>query len=208
MNGYNDLAIYSINIAIVETMRISDPAKLLELVETGGDPNIFNEAGWTPIIFMTSIRDLKGVKRLIEAGSNINHQENDGWTALIFAVAINDNDTIKFLLEQGADSSLVTKDGRTALSIAEKDNNLDLVELLQKSTQKEGSSVTDKDLGTTDKDTTTHVHARAEYSKLAKERAAKEIKAREQAEREASSSPKEEPKKKSSSSSIFSLFGI
>lgn len=79
MNGDKNLAMHLTNLALPEAMRVDDPFRLLELVESGADPNTKNPKGWTPLIYMTSRRDVRSVRRIIAAGADVNLAEDDGW---------------------------------------------------------------------------------------------------------------------------------
>jgi ankyrin repeat protein len=84
MNGDTDLAMYLTNLALIEAIRVDDASRLLDLVDSGGNPNTKNPMGWTPLIYMTSRRDPRSVRRIIAAGANANIAENDGWYLSFF----------------------------------------------------------------------------------------------------------------------------
>jgi len=98
ISGHNDLAMYLINVAIPEAIRVGDSNRILELVESGGNPNAVTSMGWTPLIYMVSGRDYSGAERLLHSGANVNAVENDGWSALLFAVTLGDEVHTRSLL--------------------------------------------------------------------------------------------------------------
>ena len=122
MNGHNELAMYLTNEAIPEAMRIGDGSRLLDLVESGGNVNAKNLAGWTPLIYFVSSKDVNGIERTLIAGANVDEVENDGWTPLMFAAAMGNAEVTKTLLDHGADPKLKALDGKTALQRAEDGN--------------------------------------------------------------------------------------
>jgi ankyrin repeat protein len=58
-----------------------------EIIDAGGDVNLADKDGWSPLIFATFGGQLDIVKLLIESGSNCYHINNVGHNAIQFAEA-------------------------------------------------------------------------------------------------------------------------
>ena len=188
MNGHNELAMYLTNQAIPEAMRVGDGRRLLELIESGGNVDAKNIAGWTPLIYFTSVRDAHGIERLLAAGANVNEIENDGWSAVMFAAALGDTHIIKTLLEHGADPELIAKDGKSAMQIAEDGNIPEVSTLLAAFTTKHSEP------------------EKLDSSHVSRDRTSLETKARIQAQKEARKESSSEEKE--SSGGFFGFMGF
>jgi ankyrin repeat protein len=55
-------------------------------IESGLNPNIANDNGFSPLLFSVRYGHVKDAKMLLSMGADINSHENDGWTALMFAI--------------------------------------------------------------------------------------------------------------------------
>jgi hypothetical protein len=154
----------------------------------------------------------------------------------MFAVTNGDLEIVQVLIEAGADPHQATVDGKTPLSFAEANASQGIVAILRtrlvkkdepsggKTDQHKRVSPEDQKGGNKDsraranemKPDLDHNDAKAEYSKMSKERAMKEKKAREQAQKEqegvhadAVNLNKEQiDTKNNKPSSIFSFFGM
>ena len=78
--------IYAISIADIESVR--------ELIDAGGDVNLADKDGWSPLIFATFGGHLDIVKLLIKSGSNCYHINNVSHNAIQFAEARKYDDII------------------------------------------------------------------------------------------------------------------
>jgi len=81
------------------------------LLEFGGDPNVHDCLGRTPLHHAAA--EGRGLEPLLEAGADPNARDKDGKTPLHYAVTHRRSDAVKLLLEYGAEV-----DGETALHIA------------------------------------------------------------------------------------------
>ena len=153
----------------------------------------------------------------------------------MFAVTNGDLEIVRELIEAGADPLLATSDGRSPLSFAEASSSQGIIDALrtrlEKKVTSEGKADQHKRISneqhkddsnknsreTADiKPTLDNNEAKAEYSKMSKERAMKEKKAREQAKKEqeilyadnGNHNNEEADTKKNKPSSFFSFFGF
>jgi len=90
------------------------------LLEHHADPNIADNAGWTPLIYGAYFgADPSLLQRLIDHGAQINARNGRGITALFLASASGHEVQVKFLLDKGADRSIASAAGYTPERIAE-----------------------------------------------------------------------------------------
>ena len=71
------------------------------LLEFGGDPNVRDRHGRTPLHHAAA--EGRGLEPLLEAGADPNARDKDGKTPLHYAVAHRHSDAVKLLLEYGAE---------------------------------------------------------------------------------------------------------
>ena len=63
-----------------------DFATMLLLIQDGADVNTRNDAGWSPLITVTSSGSTEAAEQLLQFPNiDVNLAENDGWTPLMFA---------------------------------------------------------------------------------------------------------------------------
>lgn len=82
-----------------------NPHLVVKALHYNGDVNMFNDMGFTPVLFFCSLGEVELVQRLIDhykQGLNINAVENDGWGCLDFALAREDYPMITILKLAGA----------------------------------------------------------------------------------------------------------
>jgi len=79
-----------------------DYYKRLWLLEFGGDPNVRDRLGRTPLHHAAA--EGRGLEPLLEAGADPNARDKDGKTPLHYAVAHRHSDAVKLLLEYGAEA--------------------------------------------------------------------------------------------------------
>lgn len=100
-------------------------------VRHGANSNVQNDAGWTPLIYMTSLGREDAVKDLIEKhDADVNVVENDGWSALMFACFYGYEGIVQVLMSAGASQTFESLHGQTALSIATAQRHANVVRLL------------------------------------------------------------------------------
>ena len=88
------------------------------LVKAGGDPNMPNRSGQTPLHFAAQLGDALAVGSMLERDGDPNYADNDGLTALHYAAAAGHSRVMEQLINSGADPSLEDHNGNTAAELA------------------------------------------------------------------------------------------
>ena len=90
------------------------------LLAHGADPNLGDNAGWTPLIYGAYFGvEPEILQALIDRGAQINARNDRGITALYLASATGHEAQVRFLLDRGADRSLASSSGYTPQRIAQ-----------------------------------------------------------------------------------------
>jgi len=128
--------------------------KAIEHVEKGGDINIRNMFGQTPLHFAAFLGYGKVVEFLLSKGADINAKDENGWTPLHLAVKYGHKRVAEYLLSKGADVNARTtrntegwKDilaGSTPLDLANLFGKQEMVEILLLWGGKRGESLSQK----------------------------------------------------------------
>lgn len=111
-------------------------AILAALLECGGNANIRNRLGDTPLSLAAEWHDLSTVELLLRHGADPNYPGEDGVTALMAAVLFDSNpepnhDVIRALLDAGANvNAQEPEEGNTALMYAVGNGSIDLIRLV------------------------------------------------------------------------------
>ena len=106
---------------MLDVAKKDNPKALDYLVRAGGDINVPDDNGKTPLIIATQNNQTENIKFLANHPEcNKNIQANDGNTALHWAVEKKYYKHVKILSEAGARSDIPNNDGVTAMSIAQK----------------------------------------------------------------------------------------
>jgi hypothetical protein len=84
------------------------------LLQRGGDPNIRNKKGTTPLQMATALGFTDGVAALIKGGASIDIADQTGETPLITAVHARNVELTRLLLDKGADPDRNDNSGRSA----------------------------------------------------------------------------------------------
>jgi ankyrin repeat protein len=106
---------------LLEDIVYVDDLKAFKAVfENGGNINLQNKYGWTPlhIAIRRDRRDM--VQYLIEHGADINKKDGVGWTPLMECVMDDKPELCKMLLDAGADTSIANDRGATAPMLVQK----------------------------------------------------------------------------------------
>ncbi|WP_337191206.1 ankyrin repeat domain-containing protein [Parapontixanthobacter aurantiacus] len=88
------------------------------LTSRGGDPNIADKKGVTPLQIAASLGFADGVEALVKAGADVENANAAGETALISAVHRRDSGLVRMLLDNGASADRADNSGRTARDYA------------------------------------------------------------------------------------------
>ncbi|WP_233993025.1 ankyrin repeat domain-containing protein [Porphyrobacter sp. LM 6] len=97
----------------------SDALWVRFLLQRGGDPNIRNKKGVTPLQLATAMGFTDGVEALIKGGASVNISDQTGETPLIAAVHARNVAMVRLLLEKGADPDHNDNSGRSARNYME-----------------------------------------------------------------------------------------
>ncbi len=92
----------------------SDALWVRFLLQRGGDPNIRNKKGVTPLQLATALGFTEGVEELIKKGASIDIADQTGETPLIAAVHARNVQLVRLLLAKGADPDRNDNSGRSA----------------------------------------------------------------------------------------------
>lgn len=84
------------------------------LSENGGNPNLADKNGLTPLMISTRLGHVEGVTALLAAGARIDPANSTGETPLIFAVHGRDVPMVRVLLANGANPDRTDGSGRSA----------------------------------------------------------------------------------------------
>ncbi len=100
------------------------------LISTSTDLNVYNEDGYTPLIFSIR-RDYKDIAELlIRSGANLNMKSKHDLSALHCSINNNWIDLVFLILEKGGDINIKNAGNSTALMEAAAKNNCYVAELL------------------------------------------------------------------------------
>lgn len=99
---------------------VDDLEAFKAVFENGGNINLQNKYGWTPlhIAIRRDRRDM--VAYLLEKGADINKQDGVGWTPLMECVMDDKPELCKMLLDAGADTTIANDRGATAPMLVQK----------------------------------------------------------------------------------------
>ncbi len=106
---------------LIEDIVYKDDLEAFRAVfENGGDVNLQNKYGWTPlhIAIRRDRRDMAAY--LLEKGADINRQDGAGWTPLMESIMDDMPELCKMLLDAGADKKIANHRGGTAPLLVQK----------------------------------------------------------------------------------------
>ncbi len=116
----------------IEEEEMRDIERILSMfLNNGGDPNVQDSLGWTPIMNAKVARCPKVVQNLISAGADVNAESVSGWTPLMSAASVDCRETVQLLLDNGANVNLINDAGDTALRVAEYDESYSVIDILK-----------------------------------------------------------------------------
>lgn len=108
-----------------------DLERVQQLLDSGSDPNVSDEEGWTALMWAAQNNDTAIAEALIEAGADLDiaeviYEE----TALTVALYNDSKETVALLLEQGANANLQDSNGWTPLMTAASNGFIEAAQLL------------------------------------------------------------------------------
>jgi ankyrin repeat protein len=99
---------------------MDDLEALIAVFENGGNANLQNRYGWTPLHIAIRRGRRHMVEYLIEIGADIDKKDGVGWTPLMESVMDDQPEICKMLLDAGADKALTNDRGATAAMLVQK----------------------------------------------------------------------------------------
>lgn len=96
----------------------NDYEKLYQLLDSGGNVNLKDESGWTPLMYATKNNDSQAVEILLINGADIDALNDKKQTALMIAAYYNAEAAGNELIMHGANMAYRDKYGKTAYVIA------------------------------------------------------------------------------------------
>jgi len=118
------------------------------LLQRGGDPNIRNKKGATPLQMATALGFTEGVAALIKGGANVDIADQTGETPLITAVHSRNVALVRLLLDKGADPDRNDNSGRSARNYMELQAGNDIIrQVFADADAKRAAAGTKKDYG-------------------------------------------------------------
>ncbi len=88
------------------------------LASRGGNPNIADKDGVTPLVIAVNLGFIEGVEALLDAGASVDVANGTGETPLISAIHRRDIPMIRLLLTKGANPDRSDNSGRSARDYA------------------------------------------------------------------------------------------
>ena len=103
---------------LVAAARGGDAALVAKLLSQGVNPDSFDNAHNTALIFAARDGRIDLARRLIEAGATVDWIDGEGVTPLILAAFKNHPAVVRYLLSRGAETGIRDQWGRVAMDYA------------------------------------------------------------------------------------------
>ncbi|XP_010884154.2 protein phosphatase 1 regulatory subunit 16A [Esox lucius] len=118
------------NITLLEAAARNDLEEVRELLNTGVNPDLYNEDGLTAL-HQCCIDDFVEVVRcLLDAGASVNACDSELWTPLHAAATCGHTGLVQILVQSGADLLAVNADGNMPYDLCEDEATLELLEMV------------------------------------------------------------------------------
>jgi len=112
--GDSPTAAVPIDRRLIAAARSGNIAEVQRLIREGGDLNVADELGWTPLMHSAAKNHVKAAQLLLSSGADVNVQDRMGWSALMLAAANGHAEVVQMLVKQGADRNAKNVYGETA----------------------------------------------------------------------------------------------
>ena len=112
---------------LIEATKAGDAGIVRQLLRAGSDPDVFDRARNTSLIFAARDGQLEIADLLIQSAANANWIDGEGVTPLILAAHKNHPAVVELLLKHKADVNVVDGFGRTAIEYAARRGNNDAI---------------------------------------------------------------------------------
>ena len=101
------------------------------LLQRGANPNLSNDAGFSPIHLAATLNDHKAVKILVQYGADINILDKTGSTAAMYAASSNNIKTIEYLINHNANLDIMNHNGMNIIDFAKSSSNKNILDYLK-----------------------------------------------------------------------------
>ncbi|MEJ2500389.1 MAG: ankyrin repeat domain-containing protein [Campylobacterales bacterium] len=99
---------------------VDDLEAFKAVFENGGNINLQNKYGWTPLHIAIRRGRADMARYLIDRGADLNKKDGVGWTPLMESIMDDMPELCKMLLDAGADTSIANDRGATAAMLVQK----------------------------------------------------------------------------------------
>ena len=101
------------------------------LLQRGANPNLSNDAGFSPIHLAANLNDDKAVKILVQYGADINILDKTGSTPIMYAASSDNIKTIEYLLNHNANLDIINNNGMNIIDFAKSSSNKNILDYLK-----------------------------------------------------------------------------
>ena len=109
---------------------VGDPETLRLIIEHGGNVNMIDGNGASPLLLAIAHGRPESAQLLIDAGCKINLYHSDGRQPLHHAAIYGELETLNYLFEKGIEANVLTEHGSSALLLASIEGHANIVKSL------------------------------------------------------------------------------
>lgn len=114
-----------------ELLKKGQTQKLYDYALKGGDVDLADKNGWTPLFLASLEGRVEVIKQLVARNAFVEAKNREGLTPLMMASGIGHLESVKYLIAKGADVNARTKKGGSALMFASRcESGLPVVKFL------------------------------------------------------------------------------